>query len=112
MGIDLSLYVDDVRTSPETHQWDSTISYWFGFSSLYLDDVRTSEKTNLSASTACYEMVSLFYVDDVRNSQEAYLWAFTVCYEDSFAFYMQMIFVPYRKHVYGPPWPVTDSFNF
>jgi hypothetical protein len=29
------------------------------------------------------------------------------CYEDTFTSYMQMMFVPYRKHTYGPPRTVT-----
>jgi hypothetical protein len=48
-----------------------------------------------------------FYIDGVCTSQETHLWASTVYYGDSFTFYMQMMFVPHRKHVYGPPRSLT-----
>jgi hypothetical protein len=40
-------YVDDVRTSQETHLWASTACYGNGFTILYADNVRTSRETNL-----------------------------------------------------------------
>jgi hypothetical protein len=49
----------------------------------------------------------LYKVEDVGTSQETHLWLSAACYGDSFNFFMQMIFVPYRKHTYGLPQPVT-----
>jgi hypothetical protein len=40
----LLLYVDDVPTSQETHQYDSTVCYEDSFTLLYVDDVRTSQE--------------------------------------------------------------------
>jgi hypothetical protein len=51
MGIAL-LFLDDVRTSPETRLWAFKACY--GGSFTFLDDVRTSQETNLQTSTACY----------------------------------------------------------
>jgi hypothetical protein len=39
---DRSTYIDDVRTSRETHLWVSTACYGDCFTFLYVDDVRTS----------------------------------------------------------------------
>jgi hypothetical protein len=78
---------------------------------------------------------NFLYVDNVRTSQEAHLWTTAACYGDCFTFfictccsylagstpmdhcsllrgllyflYMQMMFVPRRKHTYGPLQPVT-----
>jgi hypothetical protein len=59
-------YVEDVRTSQETHA--STACYGDSFAFLYVDDVHTSQKTH--ASTACYgDSFAFLYVDDVRTSQ-------------------------------------------
>jgi hypothetical protein len=40
------------------------------------------------------------------------LWTPTACYRDSFTFYKYMIFVPHRKHTYGPPRPITGIALF
>jgi hypothetical protein len=41
------------------------------------------------------------------------LWTSTACYGESCTvFYMWMMFVPQRKHIYGPPRPVTDIALF
>jgi hypothetical protein len=64
------LYVDDVRTSQETHLWASAPCYGDSFTLLYLDNVRTSQ--GAYASTACYrDIFTVLSVDDVRTSQEA-----------------------------------------
>jgi hypothetical protein len=41
------LYVDDVRTTQETHIWTSTACYGDSFSILYVENVRTSQETRL-----------------------------------------------------------------
>jgi hypothetical protein len=41
------LYVDDGRTSQETHLWAFTVPYGDSFTFLYVDDVRTSQETHL-----------------------------------------------------------------
>jgi hypothetical protein len=46
------LYVDDVRTSLETHTF--TVHYGGSFTFIYVDDVHTLEKTDLWDSTACW----------------------------------------------------------
>jgi hypothetical protein len=66
----------------------STVCYGDIFTFLYVDDVRTSQETHLCSSTVCYKYVfTSFYVDYVRRSQETHLWASTVCYRDSFTEY-------------------------
>jgi hypothetical protein len=47
-------YVNDVRTSQETHLWTATFCYGDVFTILYVDDVRTSRETHLWASMSCY----------------------------------------------------------
>jgi hypothetical protein len=43
--------------------------YRDSFTFLYVDDVRTSQETHLQVSTACYRASFTFlYVDDVRAS--------------------------------------------
>jgi hypothetical protein len=65
--------------------------------------------TTLYASTACYrDSFTLLYVDDVRTAQETRLWTSTGCYRDIFSCSYVEMFVPNRKHAYGPPWPVTE----
>jgi hypothetical protein len=72
----------------------------------FVDDVRTSQETHLWASTACYrDSFTVLYVDDVRTSQETHLWAYMACYGDSLPVYVQIL--PYNKHIYGLPRPVT-----
>jgi hypothetical protein len=45
-----------------------------GFTFLYVDDVRTSQESHLWASTACYgDSFNLLYINDVRTSQETHL---------------------------------------
>jgi hypothetical protein len=69
--------------------WASTACYWDCFTSLYVDDVRTSEETHLWASTARYrDSFTSLYVVDVRTSEKTHLWASTACYWNSFTFYM------------------------
>jgi hypothetical protein len=52
---------------------------------LYVDDIRTSQETHLRASTACYgDRFAFLYVDDVRTSVEAQLRASTAYYGNSF----------------------------
>jgi hypothetical protein len=103
------VYVDDVRTSEETHLWAFSACYGDTFTFLYVYDVRASQETHLCDSTACYEDSFIFYirrrcsyhrgnicmcllyllrgylyffcVDDVRTSQESHLWVSTACYE-------------------------------
>jgi hypothetical protein len=50
----LLFYVDDIRTSQETHVWASTACYGDSFNFLYVDDVCTSQETRLWSSTACH----------------------------------------------------------
>jgi hypothetical protein len=64
------VYVDDVRTSEETHLRASTACYWYNFTFLDVDDVCTSQETQLRASTTCYwDNFTFLDVDDVRTSQ-------------------------------------------
>jgi hypothetical protein len=75
---------------------------------LYVGSVRTSHETYVRASTACYEdSLTFLYLDGVRTSQETHIRACTTCYGVSFTLYMKMMFVPHRRHTYGPPRPVT-----
>jgi hypothetical protein len=68
------LYVDDVRTSHETHVWASTAYYRNSFTVLYVDYVRTSHETHVWVSTAYYRnSFTVLYVDDVRTSQQTRL---------------------------------------
>jgi hypothetical protein len=70
-------YIYGVRIPQETHLWDSMASYGESFTFLYVDYVRTSQETNL--------------------------WIPTACYGNSFTFPYIDVFVPHRKHTYGPP---------
>jgi hypothetical protein len=54
------LYVDDVRTSQETHLWSSTCYYRDSFNLLYVDDVSTSQETHVRSTTACYGVGLVF----------------------------------------------------
>jgi hypothetical protein len=59
---------------------------------LYVDDVRTSQETHLLASTAYYsDSSTLLYVDDVRTSQETHLLASRAYYGDSFTPFLTKI---------------------
>jgi hypothetical protein len=40
------VYVDDVRTSQETHIWALTACYGDSFTFIYVDDVHGSQKTH------------------------------------------------------------------
>jgi hypothetical protein len=63
--------------------------YRDSFNFCYVDDVRTSQETHLWASMASYkDKLAFCYVYDVRTSDEIYLWASVACYMDSFTFYM------------------------
>jgi hypothetical protein len=54
---------------------------------IYVDDIRTSQETHLWASRTCYRNSFTFlYVNDVRTSQETHLWASKICYRNSFTF--------------------------
>jgi hypothetical protein len=65
-----SLYVDDVRTSQETHLWASKACCWDSFTFLYVDDVRTSPERHLWACTSRYgDRFYSLYIDYVRTSQ-------------------------------------------
>jgi hypothetical protein len=67
--------------------WVSTACYGDSFILFYVDDVRTSQETHLRASTAYYGVsFTLLYIDYVRTSQEAYLLASTACYGNRFSF--------------------------
>jgi hypothetical protein len=58
------------------------------FTFLYVDDVRTSQNTHLRASTACYRGIfTLLYVEDVRTSQETPM-ASMAGYRGSFTIYI------------------------
>jgi hypothetical protein len=73
-GYNYFLYLDGVRTSQETHQWDSTACYEDIFIFLYVDDIRTSKDTRLWDFTACYgDSFTFLYVDNARISQETHL---------------------------------------
>jgi hypothetical protein len=48
-----------------------------------------------------------FYLDEVYTPYETRLWTSTACYGIALLLYMEMMFVPYRKHTYESPWPVT-----
>jgi hypothetical protein len=63
------LYVDDVRTSQETHLWASVARYEDSFTIVYVDDARTSQETHLWASTACYRHNFTLYRDIKKTSQ-------------------------------------------
>jgi hypothetical protein len=53
----------------------SMACYRDSFTFLYVDDVRTSQNTHLRASTVCYrDSITFLYVVDVRTSQETHLW--------------------------------------
>jgi hypothetical protein len=86
------LYVDDIRTSQETHLRASTACCGDSFTFLYVDDVRISQEPHLWASKACYgDSFTFVYKDAVRISQETQVWASKACYGDSFTFhYMDM----------------------
>jgi hypothetical protein len=85
------------------HLWVSKACYEKSFTFLYADDLRTSQEAHLRASTAFYkDNFTFLYVDDNRTSQESHLWASTASCRDDFSFYTQMMFVPHRKHTYGP----------
>jgi hypothetical protein len=56
---------------------------------MYIDDVRTSQETHLQASMACYgDSFTFLYVDRHRTWQETHVWTSTACYGDSFMFYV------------------------
>jgi hypothetical protein len=78
--------------------WASTACYGDSFTFSYVDNVRTSQETHLCASTASYgDNVTFLYVDDVCTSQETYLWASTACYGDKFPFiFLQRGWVLYK----------------
>jgi hypothetical protein len=72
-------YVDDIRTSQETHLWTSTACYRNSFTFSYVDDDRTSQKTPMGLHGLLRDRFSFLYVDDVRNSTK-HQWASMVCY--------------------------------
>jgi hypothetical protein len=56
---------------------------------LYVEDDRTSQETHVWAFTACYgDGFTLLYVDGVRTLQETHLWSLTPFYGDSFVFHI------------------------
>jgi hypothetical protein len=58
---------------------------WIALLSLHVDDVHTSQETHVWASTSCYkDSFSFIHIDDIRMSQESHLWTSTVCYRYSF----------------------------
>jgi hypothetical protein len=47
--------------------WASTTCYGDSFTILYVDEVRTSQETHVWASTTCYgDSFTVLYVDEVR----------------------------------------------
>jgi hypothetical protein len=80
------LYVDDVRTSEETHLLASTACYRSSFTFLNIDDVRTTQKTSVGFHGLLRLELYFLYIDDVRISQETHLWTSTACYRDNFTF--------------------------
>jgi uncharacterized protein YcgI (DUF1989 family) len=93
------LFVDDVRTSQETHLWAFTACYGNSFTSLYMDDIRTSKETHLWASMDSYrESSTLLYVDDVRTSLKTHFRASTARCGDNFAFYCSGSFQKRQNH--------------
>jgi hypothetical protein len=73
--------------------------YWDSFTSCYVDDVRTSQETHLLAPTACYgDSFTSCCVDDVHTSQEAHLWSSTSCYGDGFTSLYADNVVRHRKN--------------
>jgi hypothetical protein len=86
-GIALFLYVDDVRTSQETHLWASTPLRGDNLTFLYVYDIHASQEAHLWASTPRYgDRFTFSYVDSVHSSEETHLWASTTCYGVRFAF--------------------------
>jgi hypothetical protein len=74
---------------------------------LYVENIRTSLETHLWASTALRGQPYFLYVDDVRTSQETYIQAFTAGYGDSFTFPYLDDVCSQKKHFNGSPWPPT-----
>jgi hypothetical protein len=71
--------------------------------------VHTSQETHLRVFTACYvNSFTFLYVDHVHTSQET-----RPVTAMASSFYIVMMFVPQRKHFYGPPRPATglDLFS-
>jgi hypothetical protein len=56
------VYIDDVPTSQETHQWVTTACYGHSFIFIYVFDVRTWQETHLWFSTACYGDSFYFFI--------------------------------------------------
>jgi hypothetical protein len=78
------LYLDDVRTSQETHIWTPTACYVDRFIFYIYIYVRTSQETYLRNSTACYrDSFTFLYVDHVRASQKTHVQLSTACYRES-----------------------------
>jgi hypothetical protein len=66
-----SSYLDEVRTSQETHKWTTTSFYGDSLISLYVDEVRTSQEIHKWTTTACYgDGFTCLYLDNIRTSQE------------------------------------------
>jgi heterodisulfide reductase subunit C len=61
----------------------------FSFTFVYVDNVRTSQETHLWACTACYgDSYAFVYVYNVRISQGNTLWTCTACYGVAVHLYM------------------------
>jgi hypothetical protein len=68
-GIDYFLYVDDIRTSQQTHLLASKTCYGDSLIFSYEDVDLTSQETQLRDPTACFGVsLTFLYVDNVRNS--------------------------------------------
>jgi hypothetical protein len=86
-GIALLFYMKMMSGPHRKHPWTLTACYEDILTFLYVDDVRTSQETHLRDSTACDgDIVAILYVDNTRTSQETHLWALTACYEDIITF--------------------------
>jgi hypothetical protein len=68
----------------------------------------THRKHTYGASTACYrDSFTVLCVDDVCTAQETPVDLYSLLTGIALLFYVYMMFVPHRKHTYGPLQPVT-----
>jgi hypothetical protein len=102
-GIALLLYVDDVRTSQETHSFSVCyeVALLFYMEMMFVPH-RKHRPPQLFAETALlfiYIYIYIYIYIDVSTSQETH--SLRVCYRVALLFYMEMMFVSHRKH--SPP---------
>jgi hypothetical protein len=94
-GIALNVYVDDIRTSQETHIWTSTVCYGDcltlrhrTYSDLTGNTRRAimflSHKKHIRPQRPVTGIALNLYLVDIRTSQETHVWTSAVCYGDSF----------------------------